>query len=144
MRVTAWMAAAAASAGALAIAFACKTSTDTSCGSGSPPSLSGTYSFSSYTLGTTTWTAPPSTGQLQMTGTAYQYSVTLDTGTPPTHQVTGAGTYAITGAACITLTSSVDTTHFSGTFTLSTANGITTFRETGSDGTHVVHWVWVK
>ena len=144
MRVTAWMAAAAASAGALAIAFACKPSTDTSCGSGAPPDLSGTYTFSSYTLGTKTWSAPPSSGQLQMTGTTYQDSVTLDTGTPPTQQVSGAGTYAITGAACITLTSSVDTTHFSGTFTLGTAVGITTFRETGSDGTHVVHWVWVK
>ncbi|HXY20025.1 MAG TPA: hypothetical protein VEH83_08530 [Gemmatimonadales bacterium] len=136
----------AAALGAVALAIAACKSTPTNtnnCGSGAAPSLVGTYVLASYQFGTQTWTAPTSTGSLHLTAATYSYTMLLATDTTPL-TVSGAGNYVIVGASCIMQTSTVDTTHFSASFVLQTVAGVTTLRESGSDGTHEVIWLWTK
>ncbi|HTT68250.1 MAG TPA: hypothetical protein VMF70_09485 [Gemmatimonadales bacterium] len=145
MRSMYTLAAAALSAVALGIAACSSTPTNgNNCGKGTPPDLSGSYLLSTYTLGSQTWSSPQSSGLLQMTASTYQYSMTLSTGTPPTQSVFETGSYQFVGATCVILTSSIDTTHFSGSIRVTTVSNVTTLRENGNDGTHVVDWVWIK
>ena len=145
MRSWSGYAAAALSALALGVA-ACKSAptNGNNCGSGTPPDLTGSYLLSQYTLGTQSYTSPPSSGTLRLTGSAYAYSMDLTTGTGLPTVVHDSGTYQMIGASCIRQVSALDTILFSGSITLQVAGGITTLRESGTDGTHEVIWLWVK
>ncbi|HXY68729.1 MAG TPA: hypothetical protein VEH62_04730 [Gemmatimonadales bacterium] len=131
--------------GAVALGFACGNPTHTNgCGTGTPADLSGSYVLASYTLGTKHWTAPPSSGGLQLSSFTYSYTITLsNTPSPPT-VVRDSGTYEFVGLTCIIQTSLLDTTHFAGSFAVTTTGGITQLGETGSDGTNPVGFVWTK
>jgi hypothetical protein len=136
----------AAALGVVALAIAACKSTPTNannCGSGGAPSLVGAYLLTSYQFGTQTWTPPLSTGSLQLTATTYSYTMHLATDSTPL-TVSEGGNYLIIGSTCIMQTSTVDTTHFSGSFVLNTVAGVTTLRESGSDGTHEIIWLWTK
>lgn len=142
-----WSGYAAAGLGALALGVAACKSTPTggnNCGSGAPPNLSGSYLLSSYTEGSQTWTSPPSSGTLRVAGNAYVFSMDLSTGTGLPTVVHDSGTYQMIGASCIRQVSALDTTLFSGSIVLQTASGITTLRESGTDGTNEIIWLWVK
>jgi hypothetical protein len=118
---------------AAALAFAaCKDSTSTSaCGSGTPPSVVGTYSLVSYTVGTTTIdTTSGATGQLRFYASAYAFNATI----PVTGAIGDSGTYTISGTRCMSETSVMGQGSSSGTFTLSgtTAGSLLTFSGTNS------------
>lgn len=142
-----WSGYVAAALGALALGVAACNSTPTkgnNCGSGTPPDLSGSYLLSSYTKGSQTWSSPPSSGSLRVAGTAYVFSMDLSTGSGLPTFVHDSGTYQFVGATCIRHVSAVDTTLFSGSIVLLTVSGVTTFRESGSDGANEIIWLWVK
>jgi hypothetical protein len=134
-------------AAAAVAAFACKSkpTAPDPCGTGTPPSLVGSYSFQSYKLGTRTFTEPSSYGSLRFTDTSYVQTYTLPIaqfGLDSTFSDTGS--YYITGERCISQFSHVDTTHFSGTFTLVTTSVQTTYTATGTNGSEPVTWIWSK
>lgn len=134
MRVTAWWVAA-ASAGALAIGYACKSSTESGCGSGTPPSLVGTYTLASFQLGAATPLTPPmETGDLRLHASTYG----ADLSGLLSQQ--DSGTYAITGASCISQNSVIGNQQFTGTFSLVG----TTLTLLGSVGGQAATVVWTK
>jgi len=132
-----YAAAALAVAGALWFA-ACKSSTSNNCGSGTPPSLVGSYSLESYTLGTTTLTSPTASGTLQFRATMYNVNLSL----PGPTAVVDSGTYTIVGSACINELSQAGNPTFSGTFQLNLSDS--TFSVTGTAAGQVAASVWKK
>ena len=135
MRVTAWLVAAAASAGALAMAYACTSSTENGCGSGTPPSLVGTYTLVSFQLGAATPLTPPTeTGALRLHATTYGADLA------GLLAQTDSGTYAITGASCISQNSVVGNQQFTGTFSLVG----TTLTLLGNVGGQAATVIWTK
>ena len=121
-------------AGALGFAFACKSTTENTCGSGTPPSLVGTYALESLTLGVgTPLTSPQETGTLRFHATTYGVDLAGALAQSDT------GTYAITGASCISQNSAV-TAPFTGSFTLVGS----TLSIAGSQGGQAVASVWTK
>ena len=135
MRFGRSLAAAGCTAVALAVAFACKSSTDNNCGSGTPPSLVGTYSLQSYTIGISTLTPPQATGTLHFYTSAYSVSLTV-AGQP----VADSGSYVITGSQCISQSSVNGNPQFVGTFSLSG----TTLTVTGTAGGQAAASQWTK
>lgn len=125
-------------AGALWFAAACKSSTSNNCGNGSSaPSLVGSYSLLSYTLGTTTVTSPTATGQLLFYPSAYHVSLTL-----PSGFVTDSGSYAVVGASCIDEFSVLGNPDFSGSFQLNLTDS--TFHVSGTAAGQVAASLWKK
>jgi hypothetical protein len=135
MRLSTWLAAAGSTAAALAIAFACTSSTDNNCGSGTPPSLVGSYSLQSYTIGISTLTPPQASGTLRFYPSAYSVSLTV-AGQP----VADTGSYVITGSRCISQSSLNGNPQFVGTFSLSG----TTLTVTGTAAGQAVASQWTK
>ncbi len=108
--------AALAVAGALAFAAACKSSTSSNaCGSGSPPSLVGTYSLVSYSLGGTQQTG--TTGSLVLNANPNTYVANI-VFPPPIGAQHDSGNYVIQGASCISENSALGNPQFIGTFEL--------------------------
>jgi len=131
-----YAAAALALAGALGLAASCKSTTSPSCGSGTPPSVVGTYSLQSYTIGITTLTPPQASGTLKFAASTYLANLTI-IGQP----VVDSGTYAITGASCISQSSVVPgNPQFTGTFSLVG----TTLSVSGVAGGQAAASVWTK
>ena len=129
---------------ALVAAFACSSPTSSNnCGGSVPPSLIGTYTLSSYTLGSKVWTSPTSTGSIQYTATTYQYNLRLATDTTPL-SVRDSGSYQQIGSTCLRQYSLIDTTHFSGSYRLDTIAGTIQLRESGSDGARLVIFLWTR
>jgi hypothetical protein len=129
-------------AGALAFA-GCKSTTSSSsnaCGSGTPPSLVGTYTLASYTVGTTTIPSPPASGTLVFTATTYTVNLSLPNGGGGTTVIADNGTYTITGASCISETSANSLPTFTGSFTL----GGSTLTVSGTAGGQAAGSVWTK
>jgi len=128
-------------AAALGLAAACKSTTSSnSCGSGTPPSLIGSYSLTSYTIGSTTIPNPPANGTLVFTAAKYTVNLSLPNGTGGTAVIADSGTYAITGASCISETSSTGLPTFTGTFTLSGS----TLSVSGTAGGQAAGSTWAK
>jgi len=142
MGVRSWIAAAALATGALGFAYACKSTTSSNCGSGSPPSLAGTYALESYTIGTTTLTAPTVTGTLHFYTSLYGVVLSLPNGTGGTTVETDSGSYTIMGASCIEQSSVLGQPQFSGTFSYTAADS--TLQVTGSAAGQVAASVWKK
>jgi hypothetical protein len=141
-----WLVVSAVAAAAVA-AFACKSkpTAPDPCGTGTPPSLVGSYTFQSYKVGTHTYAQPGSFGSLRFTDATYIQIYTLPIGLGGVDStISDTGSYFITGERCISQFSAVDTTHFSGTFTLVTTSVQTTYTATGSNGTEPVTWIWAK
>jgi len=141
-----WLVVPAAAAAAVA-AYACKSkpTAPDPCGTGTPPSLVGSYTFESYKVGTQTFTQASASGSLRFTDTSYVQIYTL----PIAHggldsTFSDTGSYFVTGVRCISQFSRVDTTHFSGTFTLVTTSVQTTYTATGTNGSLPVTWIWSK
>src|SRR5512135_1693059 len=139
---TSFMLAAVAVAGALGFAAACKSSASDNCGSGAtPPSLVGTYSMLSYTIGTSTVAAPPASGELRFYASLYGLDVTIPKPPPDsTLFISDSGSYTIVGSTCI-LESSVDSAanSFSGSFTFVTDS---TLRLSGTASGKVAASLW--
>ena len=125
---------------ALGFAFACKSATSNNCGNGAaPPSLVGTYTLVSYTLGTMTAVAPPAGGNLQFYADLYAYDVAVP-GKDSTTHYSDSGSYNIIGASCLQELSMVGNPMFSGSFTLQGG----TFHVSGTTGTKVAASIWKK
>ncbi len=134
MRVKPSFAAALLAAGALGLVFACKSTTSNNCGSGTPPSLVGTYTLQSLTLGVSTpLTSPQETGTLRFHATTYGVDLSGALVQSDT------GSYAITGSSCISQNSAI-TAPFIGTFTLVN----TTLSVAGTQGGQAVASIWTK
>lgn len=125
---------------ALGFAAACKSPTSNNCGNGAtPPSLIGTYTLVSYTLGTLTAAAPPASGTLQFYSDLYGYDVAVP-GKDSTTHYSDSGSYNIVGASCMQELSVLGNPMFSGSFTLQG----TTFHVSGTTGTQVAASIWKK
>jgi hypothetical protein len=108
---------------------ACESSTSNSCGTGTPPSLVGTYALVSATFGTDSFsTGQGYSGALQFTSTRYNFSVSASNVTV----LADSGTYAVSGAKCISETSETGSPQFTGTFTLSGTTAGATLTVAGS------------
>lgn len=118
--------------GLMALAAACKsTPTGNNCGNGgTAPSLIGTYSLLSYTIGTNTITAPPAAGQLRFYAALYGVSLSIPNGSGGFDTVNDSGSYTIIGASCIQENSALGNPQFAGSFYVN--NTDSTFRVTGS------------
>ncbi len=131
-------AAALAVASAAVLAFACKSSpTSSNCNGngGVAPSLVGSWSLVSITLGTNTFTYPTASGTLTFTATRYDASVNLP---GPVTQV-DSGTYKVVGSSCIAeYTEVAGNPQFSGSFTLADS----VLSVSGTAGGQVVANVW--
>jgi hypothetical protein len=134
--------AALAAVGALVFAAACKSSTANNCGNGgTPPSLVGTYSLLSYTLGTTTVVSPAASGQLRFYAFAYGVNLSLPSGTGVNQSFTDSGTYNIVGASCLQEFSVLGNPNFSGSFQL---HADSTFHVSGTTGSQVAASLWKR
>jgi len=135
--------AALAVAGALWVAAACSSSTDNNnCGSGTPPSLVGTYALESYTLGTSTITAPTATGTLRFYTSLYGVTLNLPNGTGGMTVVTDSGSYSVMGASCINESSVLGQPQFTGTFTYTASDSA--LQVTGTAAGQVAASIWKK
>jgi len=134
--------AALAVAGALWVAAACSSSTSNNCGSGAPPSLVGTYALESYTLGTSTITAPTATGTLRFYTSLYGVTLNLPNGTGGTTVVTDSGSYTVMGSSCINESSVLGQPQFSGTFTYTASDSA--LQVTGTAAGQVAASIWKK
>jgi hypothetical protein len=134
--------AAVALAGAVGLAAACKSTTSNNCGNGrTPPSLIGTYSMLSYTIGTATFSVPPASGELRFYATTYGLDAIIPKPPPDSTQfISDSGNYQIIGASCI-LESSVDSASnsFSGSFSFVADS---TLRLTGTASGKVAASLW--
>jgi hypothetical protein len=132
-----------AAMGALAFAAACaSTPTGNNCGSGgTPPSLVGTYSLLSYTLGTTTVNSPAASGQLRFYAFAYGVNLSLPSGTGVNQPSSDSGTYNIVGTTCLQEFSVMGNPNFSGSFQL---RADSTFHVSGTTGSQVAASLWKR
>ena len=101
-RSVSYAVAAAVLAGVVSLAAACKSSTTSNnCGSGgTPPDLVGEYTLLVYVLGTATYTAPTSSGNLRIHASTYHLDAVLGTG-PGTVFVLDTGNYNFVGSTCL-------------------------------------------
>ena len=129
-------------AGTVWLVAACSSSTSNNCGSGTPPSLVGTYALASYTIGTTTVTAPTATGSLRFYTTLYGVTLNLPNGTGGMTVVTDSGSYTVVGSQCINESSVLGQPQFTGTFTYTAADS--TLQVTGTAAGQVAASIWKK
>jgi len=134
--------AALAVAGALWVAAACSSSTSNNCGSGTSPNLVGTYALESYTLGSSTVTAPTATGTLRFYTTLYGVTLNLPNGSGGTTVVTDSGSYTVMGSSCINESSVLGQPQFSGTFTYTASDSA--LQVTGTAAGQVAASIWKK
>lgn len=137
-----WVAAAALAAAGLGMVSCASSPVNTNnCGSGAPPSLVGTYALSSYTFGSAVYTAPPASGALWLTSSTYADTLVIPVRLGDS-TVADHGTYQILGASCTLWQSLAGQRDFTGSFTLKTAQGLTTLRLSGNDSLHVIIGIW--
>ena len=118
-------------AGALALAACTDSTSSNACGSGTAPVVVGTYKLASYTLGASTIdTAQGASGQLRFYTSTYGFNLTI----PIQGAISDSGTYAISGARCMSEVSVQNPGTTTGTFSLSgtTPGSIFTFAGTNS------------
>lgn len=125
-----------------AVVAACSSSSDNSCGSGTPPSLAGSWALRAFTLGATTITAPPASGELRIheaSATNGRYAIDYDLGVGGPQF--DSGNYVLTGQHCMSQSSLVNATQpqFTGTYTLTNADSLAV---TGSAGGQTVNNYW--
>jgi len=134
--------AALAAVGALGFVAACKTATGNNCGNSSAaPSLIGTFTLVSYTLGTTTSTPPTASGNLRFHAFTYGVDLSIPTGTGINHNTSDSGSYDIVGASCIQEFSVMGLPSFSGSFQL---RADSTFHVSGTANGQVVAGLWKR
>jgi len=135
--------AALAVAGVAGLAAACKSSTGNDCGNGtSAPSLVGTYSLLSYTIGTNTITAPAATGELRFHTSTYGVDLTIPNGLGGNQNISDSGSYNIVGASCIQEMSVESQPQFSGSFNYVASDS--TLHVSGTAGGQVAASLWKK